>query len=872
MSLIRDTFTRTVTGGLGTADTGHVWAPVAISAADGAYSADGTRGLISAASGTGNYIQTLSGEAFGDVEVTASFELQGNTATTEEANLCIRQSTNAGVYADLEGMLLAGRTGPVQVRLGGYTAGTWTSITPVLDIGNWTTQGKRWEVRFRVKGSDLAMKAWPTGTDEPTAWQLTGSRSGIGPGTVGIRARNAGATMLRLWTHDLAAVSLDSQVTTTPPLVTGTARYDNLLVEVRDKALARLGALPGEAEWQISDVHLGLGVWEVRIPIEAAITPALERPGSGIIVTGPHGPLLSGPMTAIDYQATTTDPRGMVIVEGVSDAVALSDRRAWPDPTSPILAQTKNFDTRRGKAETVMHEFVNANLGPGARAERRVPGLVMGANAGRGPEVTWRARFETVGEILAKLGTLAGLGFRIIQRGTQLVFETYEPEDLRLEQRWSLRGNQLSGARIAVSAPTVTRPIAGGEVDGAEVIHAAPTTTTGLASEVLWGRRIETYIDGGATAPEAEQKGLTALADGAATSVDAQAVPMDDMAAGIDYPLGSLVAVDLLGAELATPVAGYTLKAAADGVRLGAHLGDPTKLSSDAWYSRNATIADRRMSELERITGRVERYTLDQTVTIARDERFLKIASFPADATTASFADAIVKVRIGTDVNARLRVRADATLELEDMAQTAPVLSTTTGSGGTDPTRLGSRSGPFQALLAPNAATGGTDLWLQLVYNTTAARTVKLQIENQDSQAGTLPVWTPAIAQSPTAPTGHFGWMGMRQTGTRSTYYPQEQAAVVSGTATFQFVAGPRVQFAGTIVRGIVNASSSNVVDSFAGYVGYGARPDSTLTWNVSDAETKLVSITRFGEIFVAGRANTSLTFQVGGMTYSPRR
>jgi very-short-patch-repair endonuclease len=188
--------------------------------------------------------------------------------------------------------------------------------------------------------------------------------------------------------------------------------YSDLLVEVRDRNLNRLGALPGEAEWQIADVHLGLGVWEVRIPIEAAITPALEQPGSGIVVTGPNGPLFSGPMTAVDYQATTTDPLGMVIVEGVSDAVLLSDRIAYPDPGNGPLAQSRNFDTRRGPAESVMHQYVSANLGPTAMTSRRAAHLVMGTDAGRGSEVTHRARWEPVGEILAKLGRLAGLGFR----------------------------------------------------------------------------------------------------------------------------------------------------------------------------------------------------------------------------------------------------------------------------------------------------------------------------------------------------------------------------------------------------------------------------------------------------------------------------
>ena len=54
----------------------------------------------------------------------------------------------------------------------------------------------------------------------------------------------------------------------------------------------------------------------------------------------------------------------------------------------------------------------------------------MGANGARGPALTRKARFDNLGELLRDIALVGNLGFRVVQRGSGLVFETYEVQDL----------------------------------------------------------------------------------------------------------------------------------------------------------------------------------------------------------------------------------------------------------------------------------------------------------------------------------------------------------------------------------------------------------------------------------------------------------
>jgi len=380
----------------------------------------------------------------------------------------------------------------------------------------------------------------------------------------------------------------------------------DITVEVRDKSLKRLGLIrPEELNLELIDQHNNVGSWKLVLATEHPLADALRQPGSGIIVTGLNDVLFSGPMVKHQPASNADDPQGTITFEGVDDTIALADALAYPDPTNPDpTTQTLAHDVRTGPIETLMHAFVNANIGPSAPSERRKANLIMGTDLGRGPTITKSARFPVLGNLLVSLATLANLGFRVIQRGDNLVFETYEVVDRTAEIRLDVRNSTLAGQRVAISTPGATRVIVAGQGELVDRQFLHVTNSDALAAEAAWGRRIERFVDQRNTddEEELEKAGEGVLAEEGFTSIAAQAVPMEDSAMpfGDAWSVGDQVSVVVDDQELSTTVTGATIKVDREGFRVGTVLGDPTGFDVDAALAKRVKNTEARVSELER--------------------------------------------------------------------------------------------------------------------------------------------------------------------------------------------------------------------------------------------------------------------------------
>ncbi|MFD7976714.1 siphovirus ReqiPepy6 Gp37-like family protein [Streptomyces sp. NPDC059071] len=383
-------------------------------------------------------------------------------------------------------------------------------------------------------------------------------------------------------------------------------QLQDITVEVRDKTLTRVGLVrPEELVFEMQDSFNNVGSWKLTLAAEHPLTPHLRTPGSGVIITGPSYTLMSGPTTKFEHAATPEDPGGSVVFEGVSDDIVLRDMLAFPEPTNPDGATQKlAHDVRQGAAETVMHSFVRANIGPTAPVGRRKTGLVMGTDHGRGPQVVKSARFPVLGNLLTEIALLANLGFRVIQRGNQLVFETYEVLDRTDFIRLDVLNGTLSGQRATISAPGVTRAIVAGQGELTKRQLLQVSSPTSLEAEDDWGRRIERWIDQRNTDKwdELQQAGDEAIADEGFTAVDVQLVPMEDstMVFAKDWGLGDRVAVVVDDQELKSNVTGLALKAGSNGFQVGALLGDATGFNLDVALNKRLSRAEKRVSHLER--------------------------------------------------------------------------------------------------------------------------------------------------------------------------------------------------------------------------------------------------------------------------------
>lgn len=384
-------------------------------------------------------------------------------------------------------------------------------------------------------------------------------------------------------------------------------QLSDLTVAVRDKSLRLIGIIPNDdLVMDAAPLHNAVGVWKVTLPSEHPMCAPLMEPGAGIVISDDIDVLISGPTIKVELAVTPDDQVGTVTFEGVGDEVILSDRLAFPQPTNPNPAtQNVEKDTRSGVAETLMHGFVNANVGPSAPTGRKSPYLVMGENLARGAATSKSARFATLQEVVLELATAASLGYRVVQRGTEVLsFETYEILDRRNSYPLSLRNNTLSGYRVVTTPPALTRAIVAGAGEGVTRTILDASSTASVQAETNWGRRIERFVDasGAGDATELQQAASEALAIDGLSGLGIQAVPTEDtwLKYGRDWFLGDMLSVEVNGLPVIATVTGYVLKVDDTGVRTGMVLGEGFLLNPNAAVTKKLSQVGSRTSSLER--------------------------------------------------------------------------------------------------------------------------------------------------------------------------------------------------------------------------------------------------------------------------------
>lgn len=373
------------------------------------------------------------------------------------------------------------------------------------------------------------------------------------------------------------------------------------VVEVRDVNLQRVGAIAAsELVFSATARRNSVGEWKIELPADHPLAIELSKPGAGI-VTQVNGETFSGPMETVEHIESAEHPDGLVTITGVTDDVRLSDRRCLPDPLQPdINKASKDADVREGPAESLMHQFVNVNLGPGALAFRRDPLVVMGSNAGRGAVITKSASFDQLGVLLQDIAATNALNFRLRQDGSKLRFETWPVQDRSREVRFDLLNRTLASQSTSVAAPTATHVYVGGRGEGQYRWMYEQQSTD--AASLAWGRRIETFADSSST-EDNEVLGQVAAEqlEAGAQVVSSKLVPMEDTiwVMGRDWSMGDRVTVVSAGVERAEVVSGWRLIADSRGVQLGAILGEDL----DSALTNAVMGLEERVSNIERTSS-----------------------------------------------------------------------------------------------------------------------------------------------------------------------------------------------------------------------------------------------------------------------------
>lgn len=325
----------------------------------------------------------------------------------------------------------------------------------------------------------------------------------------------------------------------------------------------------------------GIGAWSLEMDPDTD-KAALLQPGYGIVARDGTGDnvetLVSGPVAGITNDVP--EPSGdepvseTLKVVGPTDEWWAGSRLIYPDPTQPATAQTASaYDIRTGPAETIMRALVNANAGPGALLARRIPGLTLEPDQGRGAVIKTSARFDKLSDVLTAAGVAGGLGWRIIHDGTARRFQVYEPVDRSAEIEFSRGIGNLRAYSYSLDAPTGTRAIVAGQGEGT----ARTIVERGLSTaESDWSMRVETFVDRRDTNDLAllAQAGDEALAEtGPVAGLSMSPIDTPTIRYGRDYRVGDTVRVKVGDASIVDVVRQVTLEITADGVTVKPLIG-----------------------------------------------------------------------------------------------------------------------------------------------------------------------------------------------------------------------------------------------------------------------------------------------------------
>lgn len=396
---------------------------------------------------------------------------------------------------------------------------------------------------------------------------------------------------------------------------------DDVIVEVRDRDLARIGQIDPQffSDGLFAPRANATGAWKLELPAVVAgeeyeLCAALREPGAGIIVTtydatGQPTVFMSGLVDSATCNQSTDDPDGTWEFQGFPDVVHVEDALAFPSPGEPdATAQTALADNRTGNAEDLIYEYVDANIGPSAPSARKSGTLreriVLGSSQSRGEPRSPSAAFDNLRDLCASLALGSDLLFDIRQEDDDLLFEVTESADLSAELRLDIANDQLQSVKYGSGAPSVTDVIRAGAGDGLARAMAAARDTVAAGA---WGRRIEQFMNAGGTADpnELTQQALNDLATGGAYS-GFTAVPTDDLQDVAPAALlGAYVTVVVNDLEVVARVNQVALVVGENGVSIGVTLGDEDGTDWEQQTLRTIASLATRVSQLERNAGQV---------------------------------------------------------------------------------------------------------------------------------------------------------------------------------------------------------------------------------------------------------------------------
>lgn len=369
-------------------------------------------------------------------------------------------------------------------------------------------------------------------------------------------------------------------------------------IQMRDTTLQHRGTLPvvsGSAVLRNND----FSTWSIVVD---GNNPRAERfqPGWGIRAFDDFGnQILSGPATGIETVVSGDNKTRNLNITGVSDDIYLADSLVIPNPAEGAEANGDLWKAK-GKAETVMRRLVNEQIGPAAPDDYRIPKLILGADGGRGEDVSVSERFTNILEVLQQQA--GDLLFGVRQSERSLLFSVSEARDLTKTVRLTRHNGAVGEYKTERTAPEATEAIVGGIGSGSTRKMWRVANPVGE-----WGRRVTKFVDRQSTSDsnELQQAAETELENkGEQASVTFEANEIPRLQYGRNYQVGDKITIDLDGsliqdtlqvAEMSWDATGRSLKMqvgpTADESKLNTATGPLLELYKRVWAEvrRNQT-------------------------------------------------------------------------------------------------------------------------------------------------------------------------------------------------------------------------------------------------------------------------------------------
>lgn len=211
----------------------------------------------------------------------------------------------------------------------------------------------------------------------------------------------------------------------------------------------------------------------------------LRADGARVLIEKDGEHILSGPVDecTIDTESNAMD------VTVIDDAWILRGILGWQVPGSPISSQgTAEYGVYSGRAETLVKQVVREN----GVTRLQIPGLTVAPDLGRGEVMPGGASFRMhpLPDRLYPGVEMAGIGLRVRQVGTDLVFDVHVPRTYPTVL--SVESRTIKKAVHTRRRPQASRVVTGGPGEGKDRVYRELIDT---AREAVFGFCGETYRD-----------------------------------------------------------------------------------------------------------------------------------------------------------------------------------------------------------------------------------------------------------------------------------------------------------------------------------------------------------------------------------------